>query len=97
MTNELEFLTLTELREKLNKKEISSTELTKYFLTRIKNLNPEFNAYVTVTEEEALKNASEADDFISSPGENPFCAAYLTRPKICFVPKVSGPRLPVKF
>jgi aspartyl-tRNA(Asn)/glutamyl-tRNA(Gln) amidotransferase subunit A len=85
MTNELEFLTLTELREKLNKKEISSTELTKHFLTRIKNLNPEFNAYVTVTEEEALKNASEADDFISSPGENPFLCGipYASKDLFC--------------
>ncbi len=66
------FLTLTELREKLDKKEVSSVELTKYFLERIKNLDKDYNSFVTVTEEEALKNAKDADDFISSPGENPF-------------------------
>ncbi|MBI5530311.1 MAG: Asp-tRNA(Asn)/Glu-tRNA(Gln) amidotransferase subunit GatA [Candidatus Doudnabacteria bacterium] len=69
---ELEFLELTELRKKLDNKELSSVELTKHFLSRIKNLDKDYNSFVTVTEEEALKNAKEADDFINSPGENPF-------------------------
>jgi len=68
----MEFLYLTELRKKLDSKEISSVELAKHFLTRIKSLDPKFKAFVTVSEEEALKNAADADDFISSPGENPF-------------------------
>lgn len=66
------YLELTELRKKLDTKEISSVELTKSFLDRIKNLDPELNSFVTVTEEEALKNAKEADEYIASPGENPF-------------------------
>ncbi len=68
----LEFKTLTELRELLDSKSLSSVELTKYFLNRIKNLDKRLNSFVTVCEEEALAEAVKADDFINSPGENPF-------------------------
>lgn len=72
---EFEKLSLTELRAKLDSKEISSVELTKYFLQRIKDLSPEgdkekLNAFITVTEEEALKQAADADEFMASEGEN---------------------------
>ena len=54
-------LTLKQALEKLNKKEISSVELTKAYLERIKKVEPKINAFVTVTEKEALKNAEHAD------------------------------------
>lgn len=66
-----EHLELHGLREKLDKKEVTSVELTEYFLARIEKLNPELNAFVTVTREEALEQARAADEYISSPGENP--------------------------
>lgn len=68
---DFEHLELHELREKLDKKEVTSVELTEYFLARIEKLNPELNAFVTVTKEEALEQARAADEYISSPGENP--------------------------
>jgi aspartyl-tRNA(Asn)/glutamyl-tRNA(Gln) amidotransferase subunit A len=74
-----EEMQLHELREKLDNKEISSVELTKYFLARIHELSPEgdrekLNAFITITEEEALKQAQEADEFMAGPGENfPLC------------------------
>ena len=76
----MEFSSLTELRQKLDRKEISSSELTKHFLSRIGKLEPKLKAFVTVTEEQALKDAAVADDFINSPGENPF---------LCGIPYVS--------
>lgn len=66
-----EDLELSELREKLDSKQVSSVELTKYFLGRIKEENPELNAFITITEDEALKQAEEADDYISAEGDNP--------------------------
>ncbi|HEX3099896.1 MAG TPA: Asp-tRNA(Asn)/Glu-tRNA(Gln) amidotransferase subunit GatA [Patescibacteria group bacterium] len=67
-----EELELHELREKLDSKEISSVELTKYFLARVKEQNPELNAFITITEEEALKQAQEADEYMAAGGgENP--------------------------
>ena len=70
MPMDFAYFSLTELREKLDKKEISSVELTNYFLSRIKK--SDLNAFITVAEEEALAQAKKADDFIASPGENPF-------------------------
>lgn len=66
-----EFLSLSELRKLLDSKQISSVELAKYFLARIKG-HKDLNAFITVCEDEALKQAAIADDFIASPGENPF-------------------------
>jgi len=66
----MEFLELSELRKKLDSKEISSVELTKYFLGRIKNSDPILNSFITVTEDLALKEAKIADEMIASPGEN---------------------------
>lgn len=65
-----EFLELTELRKLLDEKKVSSVELTKYFLNRIKN--SDFNSFISVTEDLALEQAQRADDYINSPGENPF-------------------------
>lgn len=67
---DFEKLSLRELREKLDNKEVSSVELTKYFLDKIKQRNPELNAFITITEDEALKQAESADKFISEPGGN---------------------------
>jgi aspartyl-tRNA(Asn)/glutamyl-tRNA(Gln) amidotransferase subunit A len=62
---------LTELRKLLDDKQVSSVELTKYFLQRIKEQNPDLNAFLTITEQEALKQAQDADEFINTPGDNP--------------------------
>ncbi|GAC1413353.1 MAG: Asp-tRNA(Asn)/Glu-tRNA(Gln) amidotransferase subunit GatA [Candidatus Doudnabacteria bacterium] len=68
---ELAFSELNELQQKLKSKEISSVELTKYFLDRIKKYNGALNAYLTVTEDLALEQAAEADKILateSNPG-----------------------------
>ena len=54
-------LTIAELIKGLQSKEFSSVELTQYFLNRIGSLNPAYNAVITVTAEQALKAAAEAD------------------------------------
>lgn len=64
-----EFLTIKELRALLDSKKVSSVDLTKYFLERIKK--SDLNAFITVTEEEALKQAKEADEYMATSGENP--------------------------
>jgi len=53
--------TIAQLNIALQKKEISSVELTKIYLDRIKRLDPSLNAFITVTEETALKQAAQAD------------------------------------
>ena len=59
-------LTLKQAKEKLKNKEISSVELTKAYLENIKKAEPAISAFVTVSEEEALKNAAEADKKIAA-------------------------------
>ncbi|MDA9090832.1 Asp-tRNA(Asn)/Glu-tRNA(Gln) amidotransferase subunit GatA [bacterium] len=54
-------LTIAELIKGLQSKEFSSVELTQHFLNRIGSLNPAYNAVITVTAEQALKAAAEAD------------------------------------
>ncbi len=63
------FSEISELHEKLKNKEISSVELTEYFLQRIKKHNPQINAYLTVTEDAALEEAKEADKIIARRGK----------------------------
>ncbi len=46
----------------LEKKEITSVELTETFLKHAKEQNPEINAYITISEEEAIAAAKVADE-----------------------------------
>jgi len=54
-------LFIGELAERLSKRQISSTELTRHFLDRIERLNPALNAFITLTAEGALQDAAAAD------------------------------------
>ncbi|NOY71995.1 MAG: Asp-tRNA(Asn)/Glu-tRNA(Gln) amidotransferase subunit GatA [Gammaproteobacteria bacterium] len=53
--------TLAQISAALHAKKISSEELTRDYLTRIKSFDGSINAYITVTEEEAIANAQRAD------------------------------------
>jgi aspartyl-tRNA(Asn)/glutamyl-tRNA(Gln) amidotransferase subunit A len=57
----LHTLSIAELGLRLVRKEISSVELTRFFLARIERLNPALNALISVTPEQALAAAAEAD------------------------------------
>jgi aspartyl-tRNA(Asn)/glutamyl-tRNA(Gln) amidotransferase subunit A len=58
---ELGELTISKASRLLSEKEISSEELTKAILARIKNLNKKLNAYITIFEKEAIEQAKESD------------------------------------
>ena len=64
-------LTIVQLREMLKKKEISSVELTEYYLERMSRIDNEIKAYVRPTEEIALEMAKEADEKITRGEEAP--------------------------
>lgn len=53
---------VTELSAMLQAGEVSSVELTRYFLDRIKNCDEKLNSFITVCEEQAMKEAEAADE-----------------------------------
>ena len=58
--------TAHELRDLLDKREVSSVEITKSVLERIQKLEDRVGAYVTVMEAEAMRMAEAADARIAS-------------------------------
>jgi aspartyl-tRNA(Asn)/glutamyl-tRNA(Gln) amidotransferase subunit A len=60
-TDDLCWSTLEEASERMRRKEVSSVELTRACLQRIEKLNPRLNAFITVTRDQALAQAREAD------------------------------------
>lgn len=62
---------LKQLSTQLAEKKFSSTELTTQFLQRIKQLNPEYNAFITVNEEMSLAQAKAADKMIAAGQAGP--------------------------
>lgn len=67
----LQNLTITEARKKLDTKEISSFELTEFYLRNISEKDKNLNAFITITEEVALQQAKEADKRIAGGESTP--------------------------
>ena len=59
--DDLAFATVPQLAELLRTRKITSTELTKMYLARLKRFGPKLLCVVTLTEELALKQAADAD------------------------------------
>ncbi|MBT6552298.1 MAG: Asp-tRNA(Asn)/Glu-tRNA(Gln) amidotransferase subunit GatA [Gammaproteobacteria bacterium] len=57
--------TIKELQTGLAQGKFSSTEITADYLTKINLLNPDINAFITVTQEKALEQAKVADKIIA--------------------------------
>jgi aspartyl-tRNA(Asn)/glutamyl-tRNA(Gln) amidotransferase subunit A len=57
----LAFLTISELSELIRTRKISPVEITRLMLQRIEKFNPVLNAYITVTSEQAMKSAQNAE------------------------------------
>ncbi|MEX2353802.1 MAG: amidase, partial [Gammaproteobacteria bacterium] len=63
--------TLAELSRLLDKKEISSEELTGLYLHRAEEYQSQINCYITTTPEQALEQARAADDQIGKKEHGP--------------------------
>jgi len=64
-------LTIAEARKMLDRKEISSVELTRSVLDRIDSIDEKLNAFLTVSEESALAEAEAADRAIAAGASKP--------------------------
>ena len=63
--SDIPLLSATELGSMIAAKTISPVEATQAYLSRIKEINPKLNAYITVCEDEAMSQAKEAEDLIN--------------------------------
>lgn len=71
-------LTIESASKLLRAKEVSAVELTQTFLDRIHKLNPQLNAFITVTEDVALEQARKVDQLISENQKLPDLAGIPT-------------------
>lgn len=60
-TDELAYLSVSELAKRIESKKLSPLELTKYFLDRSEKLGPRFNAYARLTPDIATAQAQAAE------------------------------------
>lgn len=63
--NELAFYSIGQLAELIRTKQITSVELTKFFLERLKKFDPELHCVISLTEERAMKQAKIMDEEIA--------------------------------
>lgn len=75
---DIKTLTLAQAKKDLKEKKYSSVELTTAYLQRIKQVDAKVKAFVTITEEEALKNAKEADKKIAKGEDLPLLGIPLS-------------------
>src|SRR3954451_18393650 len=61
MNDDLCFLSATELRASIDRKEVSPVELVSAVLARAEELQPELNCFITICGDEALAAAREAE------------------------------------
>lgn len=66
---DLAFAPVTVLGAKLRTGQITSVELTKYFLDRLEKFGARYNCIATITRDLALKQAAQADDELKSGGD----------------------------
>jgi len=64
--NGLAFYSIGQLANLLKTKQITSVELTKFYLDRLKKYGPKLQCVITLTEERAMKEAKEADKEIAA-------------------------------
>jgi aspartyl-tRNA(Asn)/glutamyl-tRNA(Gln) amidotransferase subunit A len=67
---ELHELSLQQIHELLSSRKVSSEEITRAYLARIRRLDPDIKSYVTVAEDAALEQARDADQRINSGEES---------------------------
>ena len=59
------YKSVIEILDAIKKKDISSSELTRYYLNQIKEKDADLNCFISVTEEAAISKAQEIDNEIS--------------------------------
>ena len=74
--------TVKSLSAELAARKLSSVELTRHFLNRIKALNPRYNCFITVDEEASLKQAAAADRLRAAGSGHPLTGVPIAQKDI---------------
>lgn len=74
--------TIAQIARDLRNKEYSSEELTRHYLERIQRLDPNYNSFISVTEEQALAQSRAADKALSEGSDNPLCGVPIAHKDI---------------
>lgn len=74
--------TIAQIARDLRNKEYSSEELTQHYLDRIQRLDPNYNSFISVTQEQALEQARAADQALSEGSDNPLCGVPIAHKDI---------------
>ena len=64
--NEIPFLSATELAELLRSRQVSPVEAAEAYLARIEQVDPSLNSYITITDEQAMAEARQAEAEIAA-------------------------------
>ncbi|SDJ66149.1 Asp-tRNA(Asn)/Glu-tRNA(Gln) amidotransferase subunit GatA [Microbulbifer yueqingensis] len=75
-------LTIAEIIRGLREREFSSVEITRQLLTRIEQLDREFNSFITITAESALEQAEAADRCLAAGGAPALCGVPIAHKDI---------------
>ena len=76
---DLHFLTIAEAASLIEQRKLSPVALTRAFLDRIAAVDPQLNAYLLVTAEQALDQARVAEAEIMSGNYRARCTAFRSR------------------
>ncbi len=96
MSEDLTRLTVTEARARLDRREISAVELLEAHLERIRQVEPQIHAFITLTEEVARVQAEEADRRIARSDAAPLTGIPVAlKDVLCTVdaPTTAGSRI----
>ncbi|MEW5724331.1 MAG: Asp-tRNA(Asn)/Glu-tRNA(Gln) amidotransferase subunit GatA [Thermodesulfobacteriota bacterium] len=77
MESRITDLTLKQLSDLYDRKEVSPVEVTRAYLERIEDLNPRLNAYITITADLALEQAKAAERRIAAGDHTPLTGVPL--------------------
>src|SRR5690606_10754918 len=75
-------LTIAEIINKLQTKAFSSMEITRHFLDRIEKLDPRYNSFISVTAEQALDQAQNADNLLAAGNAPAMCGVPIAHKDI---------------
>ena len=70
-------LTLANISKALTAKQFSAHELTKHLLSRVEQLDPQLNSFITVSKDSALQQAQAADELRSNGNNSPLLGVPL--------------------